>query len=230
MRGSRIASGFFAVAICLCIPAWACMWDTDTLAVERSRFPNSLELITGKFLRHSREFYQWRADDRSRRMKDGESSPEIYDDLSVAYEKLDDHNRAIQTALEKETKFPGLYETRANLGTFYIHAGDLEAGVREIERAIEINPDAHFGREIYQKHLVGYVLSKRTDDNGGALKLPLDSSDPGENGPFGFAVYVLEANRVESGSPVSQDEMEKAAKGVLGMMRFGNYDSPVLLE
>lgn len=36
----------------------ACLWDYDTLAMERSRFPSTLELITGKFLRHSPEFYQ----------------------------------------------------------------------------------------------------------------------------------------------------------------------------
>ena len=69
--------------------------------------------------------------------------------------------------LQKEQLYPGLYETRANLGTFYIHAGELEQGVEQIELAIEINPDAHFGREIYQKHLVNYVLTRKVDGKFG---------------------------------------------------------------
>ena len=28
----------------------ACMWDYDTLAMERQKFPETLELISGKFL------------------------------------------------------------------------------------------------------------------------------------------------------------------------------------
>ena len=39
--------------------AVACLWDSDTIKMERSRFPTTLELITGKFLRHSPEFYEW---------------------------------------------------------------------------------------------------------------------------------------------------------------------------
>ncbi len=42
-----------------CALLCACLWDTDTLQMERQRFPDALELITGKFLRHSREFYDW---------------------------------------------------------------------------------------------------------------------------------------------------------------------------
>jgi len=43
--------------------AWACLWDYDTLAMEQQRFPNVLELISGTFLYHSTEFYQWRVTD-----------------------------------------------------------------------------------------------------------------------------------------------------------------------
>ena len=46
-------------------PALACMWDHDTLRQERARFPHALELITGKFLRHSKEAYEWRIRDRA---------------------------------------------------------------------------------------------------------------------------------------------------------------------
>ena len=49
---------------------FACLWDYDTLKQERARFPETLELITGKFLRHSKEFYEWRIQDRLQKLTD----------------------------------------------------------------------------------------------------------------------------------------------------------------
>ncbi len=148
----------------------ACLWDTDTLAMERQKFPETLELITGQFLRHSPEFYRWRVEDREKRIAVEPNRLELYDDLAVAYDKLGEHQKAIETILAKEKLKPGLYETYANLGTFYIHSGQLEEGLKHIDKAIEINPDAHFGREKYQRLLVEYVLMKRSK---GVSGLPL---------------------------------------------------------
>ena len=58
--------------LALTAPAAACLWDADTLPMERTLFPSVLELITGKFLRHSPEFYRWRVRDRT--SGDGRSS------------------------------------------------------------------------------------------------------------------------------------------------------------
>ena len=77
-----------AVFVVLPVALHACMWDYDTLKMERSRFPDTLELITGKFLRHSPEFYQWRIKDREQRLKDHPSELGLYDDLGVAYDKI----------------------------------------------------------------------------------------------------------------------------------------------
>jgi tetratricopeptide (TPR) repeat protein len=209
-------------------PLIACLWDSDTLEEERRQFPSVLELITGKFLRHSKAFYEWRIEDRKKRLASEPKNVALYDDLAVAYEKTGQTDLAIETILRKEEIEPGLYETYANLGTFYIHAGRLEEGLKEIEKAIEINPDAHFGREVYQKLLVEYVLSKKAD---GKLELPMSSNTEGY-GVYGFGSYVMEATRREGRwtDDEFRDAGEKATKGILGMMRFGNYDSPVLLE
>lgn len=207
-------------------PALACLWDFDTLQMERERFPDALELITGKFLRHSHDFYRWRIENRQARLKNEPDNLALYDDLAVAYDKVGQHEQAIETILRKERKQPGLYETYANLGTFRIHAGRLEDGMEYVDKAIAINPDAHFGREVYQKCLVQYVLSKRQN---GAVPLPLDAAAT----PYqarGFAKFVLNAAGESLTKEDRHAKVQGAIKGVLGMMRFGQYDSPVLLE
>src|SRR5438128_1240188 len=178
---SRSRLGLLAVAF-LFAPAvlLACLWDYDTLQMERSRFPSALELITGKFLRHSPEFYEWRVRNRLDRLEREPDNLALYDDLAVAYDKLGQDDKAIETIQIKERKQPGLYETYANLGTFYIHGGQPEKGLEYIDKALAINPGAHFGREKYQKALVEYVLLRKRQ---GKLTLPLRRDDFPRNFP-----------------------------------------------
>ena len=220
---------------CLTSALDACLWDSDTLEQERSRYPTALELITGKFLRHTREFYEWRIRDRLRRLTDDPNNPALADDLAVACDKTEQDDKAIAVMLDVEKKTPGRYETAANLGTFYIHSGRYEDGLKQIERAIKINPNAHFGREVYQKFLVEYLLECRV---AGKVPVPL-STAPDVNGARGFALYLWRRKH-DPQSAVGflnvdnqqnfNTEMDRAVKGILGMMRFGRHDSPLLLE
>ncbi len=200
----------------------ACMWDNDTLEMETQQFPGTLDIITGNFLRHSPEFHHWRIRDRELKLLKFPDSLELYDDLAVSHSKLGQDRKAIQLMLTKDSLRPDLYETVANLGTFYIHAGDLETGKVYLEKALEINPNAHFGREIIQLELVNYILKRR---QAGVNSLPLSSQTPHwmlRGGSEGFNFYhYLKAKNI---SP------KEGLEGVLGMMRFGNFDSPVLLE
>lgn len=222
----------FAIVLCLLFlgtPAQACIWDRDTLAMERARFPEVNELIVGYFPRHSSAYYQWRKEQVLAIALDQRTAAD-YDDLGASYDKLGQHDKAIATMLAKAERFPndGVYETHANLGTFYIHNGDLEQGAQYIGSAIEINPDAHFGREVYQKLLVEYVLATRinesttTQDGNFISDLRHEATD--------FATYVFKRQGIEGDYEAQTLEADRAIKGVLGMMRFGNYDSPVLLE
>lgn len=222
----------FLVACCLCVmtpSVLACLWDQDTLRMERSRFPETLELITGRFLRHSKSFYEWRIQNRSIRINGGESTKDLYDDLAVAYDKTGQHAKAIETIEKKESLWPGQYETLANRGTFLIHSGKLETGLKDIRKAIEVNPDAHFGREVYQQLLVEYVLSRR-DGNKTVLPLgsPRKNSDGNRVDDMTFAKFIFSKRKVAYADQAA--ERKKALKGIRGMMRFGNFDSPVLLE
>ncbi|MEO9592141.1 hypothetical protein [Rhodopirellula bahusiensis] len=201
----------------------ACLWDYDTLAMERRLFPGAHELIAGYFVRHSDAYYEWRITDRMSKPAE-QLSPSDLDDIAVAYDKLGHHEKAIETILKKIERWPdqGRYESEANLGTFHIHAGHLQTGLEHIEKAIAINSDAHFGREIYQQLLIEYLIEKRSSSED----LPL-STAVGE-GRIGFTAFVLNSRYPPDESTL--EEIQKAAKGVMGMMRFGNEDSPVLLE
>jgi tetratricopeptide (TPR) repeat protein len=205
--------------------ATACVWDYDTLLAERRQFPTALELITGKFVRHSPELYRWRVDDRRRRIAADPSVPELYDDLAAALDKLGEHDEAIAIMEAQEERFPGRYETQANLGTFLAHAGRLAEALPHIDRALEIDPNAHFGRERYQRWLIEHMLERRV---AGVTKLPLGHG--GSVLSFSERVLVAAGLPRYGGSEPARRELERAVEGVLGMMRFGNHASPVLLE
>lgn len=216
------------LSVLLCVfcapPSHACIWDRDTLAMERASFPEVNELIVGYFPRHSKVYYQWRADQITSKERT-RWSPADYDDLSVSYDKLGDPDKAIDTMRDKIERYPdrGVYESQANLGTFYIHAGMYTEGLNHIGQAIEINPDAHFGREVYQMLLVRHVIRSRDAGRG----LPLSASNHAW-GEDTFGRFVLD--EAAGGDAAQEQDIDKAITGVLGMMRFGHYDSPILLE
>lgn len=219
------------LAFSIIIPEYCfgCLWDYDTLAMERQQFPQTQELIVGNFLRHSDAYYEWRIADRSAK-NPANRTPGDYDDLAVAYDKLGQHDKAIETVRAKIKRWPneGRYESEANLGTFLIHADRFEEGLPHINKAIEINSEAHFGREVYQKLLVEYVIEQRVN----RTHLPLNDK---MDGKIGFTLFILKKHPVnEKDNEIKQkkemEEIQKAVKGIMGMMRFGNYRSPVLLE
>ena len=195
----------------------ACLWDRDTYAMEKQKFPDAFELMTGNFDRHSNSYYQWRIAKIQPQIDKGNKDPLLFDDLAVAYSKLGNDKKAIELMKLKEKFAPNLYETFANLGTFYIHDGQFEEGLKYINKAIKINPEAHFGREIYQKYLVEFILLNKKKES--------ESNN--------FYIFLIEKYNAKNNSKekfLPEVENEKAIKGVLGMMRFGNYNSPILLN
>ena len=198
----------------------ACLWDRDTITFEKEQFPSTLEIITGNFIRHSPEFYQWRIKDREEKLKTNPEEWHYYDDLAVAYDKTGNHSKAIELMLQKEKLYPNQYETYANLGTFYIHNKAYKKGLQYIDKAIKINPDAHFGREIYQKYLVEYLLSKKKN---GYLMLPLNPYTKNDYYQSGFYFYLKKRQKEEFNT-------RKARLGLMGMVKFGKHNSPILME
>ncbi len=225
-------------------------------------------------MRHSLRFYRWRIENRQQRLGTDPQNIALWDDLAVAYDKTGQHEKAIETGWKAEQLRPGRYRVGRESGDILHSCWQDGRGLKFIDQALAINPNAHFGRERYQRWLVEYVLQRQQD---GVLELPMiEDSRAGvvsaqcdskvySQGARGFATFVQQKERLAqaeaesklgnskgSGSVVPADSAggvhrsqpvssgadpfgtadinASAIKGVLGMMRFGQHDSPILLE
>jgi len=193
------------------------------MAAEKARFPTSLEIITGQFPRHSKAYYQWRLKDSKKNFRNNKT-PQLYDDIAVAQEKLGDTKSALKTMEAKLKKYGPSYETFANLGTFLIHSGKFEEGLKFIGKAVQLNPDAHFGREKYQRWLVQYLLATKAIVNGKIILPTGQSNTP----PYSFANFLKKESNTNNKFDLK--EQKKAIEGIQGMMRFMSHESPLLLQ
>ncbi len=212
----------------------ACLWDYDTLQMERLRFPAALEIITGKFVRHSLAYYEWRITDRKQKLQTLPGDPALIDDLAVAYAKLGRPEEGIALLEPALAARPDRYETISNLGTLLFFAGRLDESKEHIRRALTINPDAHFGRERFQLLLTEYLQQSEHSQLG---VMSADVRHAPLHEPAGFARHVLAAKfgaaSLETAhqlSPEQLAELAAATKAVLGMMHFADHRSPILLE
>lgn len=160
MRGHLVALMLLSSSLAL-----ACEWDRDTLAEEAVYGKDFVATIVGRFPRNPRLFYEMR---RDRLLAKAQKATGEYDDLAVAYDKLGDPVSALAWIERKPNgSADDRYHTLANGGTFRIHAwllGKLDRsaaqrGLEELEAAVRLNPNAHFGRERVQIELVRELLS-----------------------------------------------------------------------
>ncbi|MGB0991882.1 MAG: hypothetical protein ACPG32_05375 [Akkermansiaceae bacterium] len=151
----------------------SCLWDSDTLAEEAAGRGEEVKVMVGWFDRNPAEYYQMRLSRVRGELKEKPEDLALYDDAAVALERLHRSREAIEimaqkkrvldTLPESEAKEEHTYRYYANLGTFYAHAwfsqapearlkntAELSKAESLIEKAIELNEDAHFGREKYQ--------------------------------------------------------------------------------
>ncbi|MFY9234028.1 MAG: hypothetical protein WAO58_06145 [Fimbriimonadaceae bacterium] len=124
----------------------------------------ALKAIGGRFERYPPKYYEMRIE----RL---EAKPSLtaaeFDDLAVAYDRLGKVDRAIGIILESEKERKtgeDTYRFHANYGTFLVHQwivrgasrkniNLLKRSIQQIQAALKINPNSHFGRERAQLQL-----------------------------------------------------------------------------
>jgi tetratricopeptide (TPR) repeat protein len=162
-----------------------CLWDRDTLAMEADHYPGITEIITGRFDRYPDLYYEMRLERVTQEIEDAPGVLALYDDAGVACDRLGRCDEAIAWMARKRAVLDSLsepdseheYRYLANLGTFHIHrwlsAGADREDMQDAERAreliaaaIELNPDAHFGRERYQLLAIEWILNHDGFEHG----------------------------------------------------------------
>ena len=174
----------FVMLLTLCAgrPLNACLWDRDTPQEEGDNRPDVVAALTGRFERNPPLYYQMRLDRVATHLQDHPDHLDSYDDAGVACDRLGRGEVAISWMERKLSQIQDqdpsdprhLYRYHANVGTFIMHEW-LRGGAdrSQIERvraarehialAIEINPDAHFGREAYQLLAMDWIINPPTE-------------------------------------------------------------------
>lgn len=200
----------------------ACLWDKDTLADEARGIPSVLHAIVGRVETEPPLYYEMRLQRETANYAAGNRDLDLFDNCAVACDKLGRSAEAETWLARKLAEMDRQrlppnddhrYRYHANLGTVLAHAWarssdrsdtkKLERGIAELEEALKINPDAHFGRERVQVVALRALL-KHT--RGGDLR--------------DVETTLLQATRSPS----------ESLEGIVGMMAMGGGpDQPDLV-
>lgn len=223
----RCALVTFAFLVGLPLSVTACLWDRDTPAEEAKGMPEVVAVLTGRFERNPPLYYEMRLARVALHLQSHPDDLAAYDDAGVACDRLGLGDEAISWMDKKRVELDKLdasrpevrehrYRYHANLGTFLVHRwasqgadrariDEVEAACEEIARALEINPDAHFGREKYQLQAMKWIVSPPPADRSQYLPNLLDWSFHDMYG--------------ESTEP---EEADEAVRGLAGLVVLGN--------
>jgi len=213
-----------------------CIWDSDTLDTELRGLPSAFDLVVGRWHRHGDAYYQ----ERIARLADKESlTLGELDDLAVAYERLRQRQQAIAVMAQKAAALATSpdaehqYRYHANLGTFYAHSGRFAEALAELQKAIKLNPDAHFGRERFQIELIEYVAAAQKDPSIWKRRSFLRHA--GYRVPLFIGAEGLRVTGYDDREEWRADwsgerklDLDAATKAVAGMLRFGGLEGAEL--
>jgi hypothetical protein len=210
--------------------------DSDSLATQAKKLPDTLRVITGRFERNPPLYYEMRIRRALPLLKKDPRQFDLYDDVAVAYDRLHRDDEALTVMEQKRSLLPRFdaknkavkeawYRYYANAGTFYAHrwlgAGakqesltEMKKGRDYIKRALQIKPNAHFGREKYQLMTMEWIIASR-ERKGGAGKT--------------LGEWIAGRERQEGGynSPVDKAKVE----GLAGLVVLGAaWQSPDMFE
>jgi hypothetical protein len=219
--------------------AMACLNDRDTLAQEARGLPNALQVVTGRFERNPPLFYEVRLKRVTAQLKKDPAQLDLYDDAAVASDRLGRSDEAIHWIELKHKQLAPFnskdkslrehwYRYYANGGTFWVHRwirdgadrskiAEMKTAAGMIKRAIEIKPNAHFGREKYQLKAMQWIVA------------PPSVKPPAVQRKELLPDFLQLHERAELAYDFSEDNgtlgrmgLSDAAQGLTGLIALGN--------
>lgn len=208
-------------------PVAACMndRDSDSLAVQAQKLPEVVNVVTGRFDRNPPLFYEMRVRRVQTELAKNPRHWALYDDIGVALSRLGRNSEALKWMAKKRATLPAFnakdkankeawYRYFANAGTFHAHhwlqtrdaknLAEMRLARDQIRRAIQIKPDAHFGREKYQLMAMEWILA-----------------DP-KNKKISLAQYIAEKDAwLDKEGQSVPEKREKAVEGLSGLIVLG---------
>ncbi|MCX5659303.1 MAG: hypothetical protein NTW19_06215 [Planctomycetota bacterium] len=183
MKHRIAATILLALLAALLFPAraGACLWDRDTLAHEAQGQDEVVNAVVGWFDRNPPLYYEMRIKLASAAIEKNPGDLGAYDDAAVACDRIGRGDEALEWMERKSRRLDALdandpavrdhrYRFLANTGTFWVHRwarngadrgklAEVEKARDYIARAIELNPNAHFGREKYQLKFLEWIIA-----------------------------------------------------------------------
>ena len=186
--------------------------------------PDVIQVITGRFERNPPLYYQMRLARVTRELQHNPKRLADYDDAGVACDRLGHDDLALAWMEQKRqqlVKSPlddplikdHWYRLYANRGTFQTHhwlqtganrhrMAELKAARNDIAHALQINPDAHFGREKYQLQVLNWIIYPANAPN--EKEINNQSWTELQGGIIGHTSYSKASVRIKSGQQSDQ--------------------------
>jgi tetratricopeptide (TPR) repeat protein len=163
MKRAALTAFFLAAALASSRVARACGWDGESYHAEAKSLPCVYAAVTGIYPKHTPEYFETRAAAAEAALAWAPTDVAALDDRGLALMRLGrlaDARAVMERRLALE---PDAYASHANLGTLYTFTGDWDLALAHIDRAMKIEPAAHFGREGYHRQLVVYLKAVAAD-------------------------------------------------------------------
>jgi tetratricopeptide (TPR) repeat protein len=140
-------------------PARACGWSWETYAAEGQSLPCVYDAVLGYFPQHSREYHETVIQAVSYAQAWAPSWTAGLDAAALSHLHLKQLKEAEALMQLRFETAPEAYASHANLGTLHTFSGQFGTALVHVDRAMSIEPKAHFGREKYHRKLVVFLAA-----------------------------------------------------------------------
>jgi tetratricopeptide (TPR) repeat protein len=161
---ARLARTTLALAVlAVANPAAACGWSWETYAAEAKSLPCVHDALVGYFPKHGEAYHRAVIAAVGYATSWAPAFTAGLDAKALSLMHLGRLPEARAVMLARLAAAPDAYPSHANLGTLFTFTGEYEKALEHIDRAMALEPKAHFGREKYHRKLVEYLRDVKAD-------------------------------------------------------------------